>query len=856
MKKTSLLLSFLSPLLLGVVVIMSLYTTYNYFQAKNRLINEINSDVESIILQLKDTLPYFINSYAIDEYEKLIDNQVKHKNILAVIVKDYNYGKIFSKEFIESGKINLNDKIENYDEKNPKYQELIKTFFSLKEYILKDDSNNVIAEIKVYSTDRFLKKELKTIIEKSLYEILISSFFITILLFFIIKSFVLKPIFNIVNSLQDSDIDGLPKNKITNDNTKELNELVDKINEMVTTIRVSNLEIEKVNNRLELVIDSINEGIWDWNLITNEAYFSSKWKSLLNYEDYEIGNNAKFFFDLVHPDDKIRVEESLRNYLSNPIDNKYFLEIRMRNKYGKYIWILTRGKVILDEKNNPLRILGTHSDITFRKELEKEILKEKEFISKIIDNSNAIVVVIDSEGTMFRANKYAQNFTGYTQEEISSVPYFWTRFLPFDARSSVIDVMKEAKNGNIIKHFRNSWISKSGEEKIFEWSNMLVQKDDGSMDYMASIGIDITEKEQIQKRILEQKQEFELIFNYSKDGIAILDLNTKFIKFNSSLLEMLELSKEELELKKLFDFSITLDTEKNRRILKELFLKGYINNYEETFLIKDKRVAVSFSISLLPDKQRLLMLIRDVSSLKIMQEQAKLASLGEMIGNIAHQWRQPLSFISTSASALRLKSEFNMLNKEDIEESSKAIVKQTEYLSNTIDNFRDFIKEDKEYKNISIKEVLDNCLNLVHASLHNNFVNLILDDEDDLEIYGNKNELTEAFLNIISNSKDALKEKKEEDRFIFIKTKNFDINRLSLEIFDSGDGIDESIISKVLEPSFTTKHKSQGTGLGLAIVDKIVRERHGGSIEIYNKEFVYNQKQYKGACFNIVFEKK
>jgi len=196
-----------------------------------------------------------------------------------------------------------------------------------------------------------------------------------------------------------------------------------------------------------------------------------------------------------------------------------------------------------------------------------------------------------------------------------------------------------------------------------------------------------------------------------------------------------------------------------------------------------------------------------------------------------------------------------MLNKEDIEESSKAIVKQTEYLSNTIDNFRDFIKEDKEYKNISIKEVLDNCLNLVHASLHNNFINLILDDEDDLEIYGNKNELTEAFLNIISNSKDALKEKKEEDRFIFIKTKNFDINRLSLEIFDSGDGIDESIISKVLEPYFTTKHKSQGTGLGLAIVDKIVRERHKGTIEIYNEEFTHNQKIYKGLSFNIIFEK-
>ena len=155
---------------------------------------------------------------------------------------------------------------------------------------------------------------------------------------------------------------------------------------------------------------------------------------------------------------------------------------------------------------------------------------------------------------------------------------------------------------------------------------------------------------------------------------------------------------------------------------------------------------------------------------------------------------------------------------------------------------------------VALKDVLDNSLTLVAASLNNNFVNLILELDDDLTIFGNKNELTEAFLNIISNSKDVLKSIEEKDRFIFIKTKKIDENKLELKFLDSGGGIDEALISRVFEPYFTTKHKSQGTGLGLPIVDKIVRERHKASIEIYNEEFIHNQKKYKGLCFKIIFK--
>ncbi|MDY3203660.1 MAG: PAS domain S-box protein, partial [Arcobacter sp.] len=729
MKNNSLLSSFLFPLLFFVVTIMSIYTTYNYFETKKRLINEINQDVDSLSLQLKNILPYFINSYAINEYEKLIENQLRNKNILAIKIKDYNYGKIFSKDFVENGKIKIDEKIVDFEANNLTQKEILSNSFSFKNHTLKNDSDIKIAEIEVYSTDKYLKNELNVIIKKSLYEILISSLIIVTLLFFIIKTFVLKPIHNIIKVIQDDCEDGLPKNIIPSNNTKELNDLASKMNEMIATIKTSRLKIKEINNRLELILNSMNDGIWDWNLKTNEAYFSPQWKKMLGFNDDEIISSLEEWTKRVNSNQLEQVYKDINNYFQGKTEI-YKNEHQILCKDGTYKWILDRGIIVeRDEENNPLRMIGTHTDITFIKELEKQIIKDRDFISTIIDNSNAIIAVINSDGVMFKVNKYAQEFLGYTQEEIASVPYFWSRFLNENIKDKVVDIINEAKKGNIVKNFKNSWISKNDEERVFEWSNMLVQKEDGSMDYLATIGIDISEKEFNQKQILEQKQEFELIFNYSKDGIAILDFDTRFIKFNNSLVEMTGLSKEILSEKKLLDFSTSQDMEKNKKIFKKVIQKGYINNYEDVFIFANKRVYVNLSLSLLPDKKRVLMLIKDVSSLKIIQEQAKLASLGEMIGNIAHQWRQPLSFISTSASALKVKSEFNMLNKEDIEESSNAIVKQTEYLSNTIDNFRDFIKEDKSYKEISIKEILENTLNLTHASLHNNFIKLVLDIE-------------------------------------------------------------------------------------------------------------------------------
>ena len=133
-----------------------------------------------------------------------------------------------------------------------------------------------------------------------------------------------------------------------------------------------------------------------------------------------------------------------------------------------------------------------------------------------------------------------------------------------------------------------------------------------------------------------------------------------------------------------------------------------------------------------------------------------------------------------------------------------------------------------------------------------------MDIEDDLEIDGSTNELVEALINIVNNSKDALKEKvkDEDDKFIFINTKKLSVNSIELKITDTAGGIDEKIINRILEPYFTTKHESVGTGLGLSIANKIINERHHGKIDIFNDTFEYKSKHYKGLCTCIIFKSK
>jgi len=388
-------------------------------------------------------------------------------------------------------------------------------------------------------------------------------------------------------------------------NARELN-IDDKSRVICTFIDIT--EFEKLQTQFELAINATQDGLWDWDLKTNNVYFSPRWKKQLGYEDDELENILNTWTKLVHPDD---LEQAQFDIQQN-IDGKTILyenKHRLKHKNGSWIWILDRGQTIYDENNKPIRMIGFHTDIT-------------------------------------------------------------------------------------------------------------------------------------EKMIIEQEL-------HDKDEMMIA--------------------------------------------------------------------------------------------------QSQNAAMGEMISMIAHQWRQPLSVISMAANNIMADIELESIEYKSLKDTALEITKQTNELSNTIDDFRDFFRPKKSKEIVSVHKVFDDAFNIINQSLENNNVFVIKDFQSEKEIETYSRELMQVILNILKNSKEILCEKEIINKEITIRTYDYEDN-VVIEISDNAGGIPKRFIPKIFDPYFSTKNDKTGTGLGLYMCKVIVEKHLNGRINATNKE--------NGACFTIIINDK
>jgi len=601
LKKTKLSLYTLVAIVLFVTMLltMSIQTWYNYNDVKDRLDAEIKQNAKISSIQIEKSIAPYIHAFSMDEYLNIIENEMEHQSIFAVIIEDHKLGKVLGKEFFSSGKIrNEKWEIVDFEPEDPIHLKTLKTQYYTTINKITDQNNELLANIFIYSTNRFMEKRLQHVIVRDV----VSSLFIYVIflgiLFIVLHLFLLKPILSIVTELNKTDKHNIPK---------------------------------------DITIDSS----------TNEIY------------------------------------------------------------------TLTRSL------------------------------------------------------------------------------------------STMIQTIKESRR---------------------------IQSD--------------------------QKKELQMIFDYSRDGIFIMDLESRFLHFNSSYLEMTGYTKEELLSKTCLELTLSTQRDLAIKAIQELIERKHIENFEKICISKDgKQLNVNLSMVLLPDGKRILATAKDMTHVKMVESQSKLIAMGEMIGNIAHQWRQPLSVISTGASGAKVKKKMGVLTDEDFNESMDMIVKQTQYLSQTIDDFRDFIKSKNEQKTFfNLDDTLEKTLNIIDASLSNNYIKVKKDLQSKSKIEGYQNELIQAFINILNNSKDILKQnvQNEQERYIFITTKD-EREHTVITIKDTGGGIPSTNLSRIFEPYFTTKHQSVGTGIGLYMTRDIIMNHHNGIIEATNDSFMYEGKEYTGALFSITF---
>lgn len=227
---------------------------------------------------------------------------------------------------------------------------------------------------------------------------------------------------------------------------------------------------------------------------------------------------------------------------------------------------------------------------------------------------------------------------------------------------------------------------------------------------------------------------------------------------------------------------------------------------------------------------------------KLMQQQSKLASMGEMIGNIAHQWRQPLNALNINIQNLDDDFEDGLIDEEFLEKFIEKNKKIIEFMSHTIDDFRDFFRIDKKKTIFSAKEAILAVLGIQSAVFKNHNITVNLDIED-FNINGYQSEFKQALLNITSNAKDALIDNKIENAKIDIKMRKNYIN-----IEDNAGGIPNEILERIFEPYFTTKEQGKGTGMGLYMTKVIIENNINGSLNVINTK--------SGAKFTIELEEK
>jgi signal transduction histidine kinase len=231
-------------------------------------------------------------------------------------------------------------------------------------------------------------------------------------------------------------------------------------------------------------------------------------------------------------------------------------------------------------------------------------------------------------------------------------------------------------------------------------------------------------------------------------------------------------------------------------------------------------------------------------------QQSKMNALGDMIGNIAHQWRQPLSTITAASSGLLLKHEFGDLHDEDLTTFTKLIDDNAQYLSKTIEEFKEFFDQKKSKEIFNVAHTVEKTLNIVSSQFTAHHIQVISHIQE-VRIYGMENALMQMLINIFNNSKEAFDNSKLEKKLIFLDIYQKK-DKICIEIKDNAYGIKPSILNRIFEPYFTTKFKSQGIGIGLYMCYEMITKHFNGTIKAENTTFFYENESYTGAKFTLL----
>jgi PAS domain S-box-containing protein len=595
--------------------------------------------------------------------------------------------------------------------------------------------------------------------------------------------------------------------------------------------------------RWQFALEGSRDGVWDWNAQTNEVFFSRQWKAMLGFEEHEIGTTLDEWDKRLHPDDKESCYGDIERHFSGEMPF-YQNEHRVLCKDGNYKWILDRGKVMewMDD-GKPLRVIGTHTDITDRKRTEEALRKSEEIFKYFMEYSPIYIFFKDENLRSLRLSKNFETMLGKPVVELlgkSDDELFSSEF----AKSIVADdmrVMKEGKGITIEEELNGRFYSTTKFPIII----------DGNPRYLAGYIIDITERKQAAEALRQSEDKFSKTFHMNPDAILITRIvDGMIVMVNEGFMQIFGATEEEVIGKTARELNIWVNPEDRNSVIEGVKADGKVNNFEFSFRNKagDVRYGLmSASIIEINRAPHILTVARDITKRVRAEEEReslrsqlfqsqKMEALGTLVGGIAHDFNNMLQIMMGYCDMLlsdKKKGEPGYNDLQTIIETGKGGAELVKKL----------LAFGQQGQIFPVPLELNHQISQLATLISQTLPHVVQVDLDLIDgpatICADHGQIDQLVMNLAINASEAMPIGGRlkiataticlDDEYCRTHHGSKPGGYVMLTVSDTGRGMDQEILVRIFDPFFSTKERgsTRGTGLGLSVVKGIVQQQGG-----------------------------
>jgi PAS domain S-box-containing protein len=636
--------------------------------------------------------------------------------------------------------------------------------------------------------------------------------------------------------------------------------------------------IRQSEQRFRLMTDSMPQIAWTAETDGSADYINAHFETYtgIDRDSGEVRDNLRhperLILMVVHPDDAQRVAQSYQKAVGS--GEIFQEESRVRRFDGSYRWHLSRAIPARDREGRVVKWYGTSTDIHDLREMQEALRASESKFRRLYESNLVAIYFWDQDGRVIEANQAYCDLVGYSADQCRSEQMSWLEATPPEFQPRDYAAMQEVRERGCCRPYEKELINSRNGQRVSVLAAVAMME--GSEAEGIAFAVDLTELKRAEQALKTSEETLKLAVETTGLGIFDMDLRSGKGVWSDIAKRHYGLHPEaEPDLDMLMAGVHPEDRERLRQIARDAadprgsgeYSAEYrtigLNDGKLRWLTMRARhffngtgapvrlVGACLDITDIVHaekalKDEIMERLRAVEALakqeQLLIRQGRLAAMGEMIGNIAHQWRQPLNTLALLIQELPRYYERDLFSKEYLESNVSRAMQVINYMSKTIDGFRNFIGPDKEKEEFRVAEVLARTISIVEAAFSQLNLRIEVSADEGIVIYGCPNEFSQVILNILVNAKDALVERRVQEPRVTVRLYQEE-GKMVLTIADNAGGIPLEIMDKIFDPYFTTKGSDKGTGIGLFMSKTIIEKNMNGTLMARNTE--------EGAEFRI-----